>query len=320
MVKTVSVYTNITEQELKQFLTQYNLGALRSFEGISAGIENTNYFVDTSKGRFVLTIFEHHTINELDYFLNIMAFMAEHNIPTAHPEKTTDGHYLKIFKEKPAALVKRLTGSGVEEPSLTQVGVMGEQLAKFHIAGQDFNEQRNNDRDLNWIQKTYHSIVCWLPADEITLIAKEIEFQSTINWSILPQGVIHADLFCDNALFEGDKLSGIIDLYYACNATLLYDLAVMTNDWCKEQTKDSTDEINFKFNAEKVAHMMSAYNQIRPLTKEENNNWQAALRLAALRFFLSRLKDKYTPREGEMTQIKNPSVYKKILQIHQTQP
>lgn len=313
----MSVYTNITEQELKQFLTQYDLGTLSSFEGISAGIENTNYFVDTSKGRFVLTIFEHHSIDELGYFLNIMAFMAEHAIPTAHPEKTNDGHYLKMLKEKPAALVERLTGSTIETPSLSQVKVMGEQLAKFHLAGNDFAEQRENDRDLIWMKKTYQSIVCWLPADEIQLLAQELEYQTTIDWTSLPQGVIHADLFCDNALFDGDKLSGIIDLYYACNATLLYDLAVMVNDWCREQVNGSTDEMDFEFNAEKVASMLTAYQQIRPLTEKENNAWQAALRLAALRFFLSRLKDKYSPREGEMTQIKNPNVYKKILKIHQ---
>jgi homoserine kinase type II len=112
MVKTVSVYTKITEQELKQFLTQYQLGSLTSFEGISAGIENTNYFVNTTKGGFVLTIFEHHTINELDYFLQIMAFMAEHSVPTAHPEYTKDGKYLTILKNKPAALIERLEGGG----------------------------------------------------------------------------------------------------------------------------------------------------------------------------------------------------------------
>jgi len=317
MVKSVSVYTNITENELKDFLTQYNLGTLTSFEGISAGIENTNYFVDTTKGRFVLTIFEHHQLDELGYFLNIMAFMAEHNIPTAHPEKTNDGDYLKILKNKPAALVERLTGSGVDLPSLTQVKVMGEQLAKFHLAGNDFDQHRDNDRGLDWMKNTLQSISKQLTPTEFALANQEIEYQSTINWSSLPQGVIHADLFCDNALFDGDKLSGIIDLYYACNSCLLYDLAVMVNDWCREPMQDNDDEMNFTFNADKVASILEAYQRIRPLTDAENQNWQAALRLASLRFFLSRLKDKHSPREGEMTQIKNPAVYKKILQIHQ---
>ena len=316
MVKIVSVYTQINEQELKVFLSQYNLGELTSFEGISAGIENTNYFVNTSQGQFVLTIFEHHNIDELDYFLQIMAFMAEHNIPTAHPETTQKGEYLTILKDKPAALVERLEGGGVEIPSLKQVMVMGKNLAKFHLAGYEFQLHRDNDRGLDWMQATFTQLGSKLDNDEKDLIAKELNYQTKINWQELPQGVIHADLFCDNALFDGDKLSGIIDLYYACNSTLIYDLAVMVNDWCRVPVA-SKEELDFKFDNEKMSQMLNAYQQVRKLTAAEQKTWQAALRLAALRFFLSRLKDKYSPREGEMTQIKNPQVYKKILQIHQ---
>jgi len=311
----VSVYTKITKQELEQFLTQYNLGSLTSFEGISAGIENTNYFVNTTKGHFVLTIFEHHTVDELDYFMQIMAFMAEHQIPTAHPKPTKENQYLTILKNKPAAIVDRLKGSGVEQPSLKQVEVMGEQLAKFHLAGNDFEPQRKNDRDIDWMKKTYHKIVCWLPADEVSLIAHELEYQSEFDNQALPQGVIHADLFCDNALFDGNQLSGIIDLYYACQSTLLYDLAVMVNDWCRDT--NTADESDFIFNPEKMKTTLTAYQKVRKLTDEELQAWPRMLRLAALRFFLSRLKDKYMPREGEITQIKNPSVFKKILKNHQ---
>lgn len=310
----MSVYTVISKAELKEFLTDYNQGELLHFEGISAGIENTNYFVDTDKGRFVLTIFEHHTIDELGYFLNIMAFMAEHNIPTAHPKATLSGGYLKTLKNKPAALVERLVGSGVDNPNLKQVEVMGEQLAKFHLAGKDFTEQRDNDRALDWMEQTFNQLKDKLTDDETSLIEAEIKHQLTLNWSNLPQGVIHADLFCDNALFDGDKLSGIIDLYYACNSILLYDLAVMVNDWCR--SKNEQDELDFEYDQQKINSMMNAYQSVRVLTEAEKQAWPTILRLAALRFYLSRLKDLHQPRAGEMTQTKNPVVFEKILKTH----
>lgn len=305
----MSVYTVVDQAELEVFLADYDQGALVAFEGISAGIENTNYFVDTTAGRFVLTIFEHHSFEELPYFLNIMAFMAEHQIPTAHPKPTLSGHYLKELKGKPAALVERLTGSGVEQPSQMQCQIMAENLAKFHLAGQQYAQTRNNDRDIDWMQKTFTAIKCFLAEDEIALIASELAYQTGQNWQQLPQSVIHADLFCDNALFNGDALSGIIDLYYACNASMLYDLAVMVNDWCRSEEGVLDNH--------KVAAVLDAYQAVRPLTEAEQNLWQAALRLAALRFLLSRLQDQHKPREGEMTQIKDPNVFKKLLIAHQ---
>lgn len=305
----MSVYTVVDQAELEVFLADYEQGSLVSFEGISAGIENTNYFVDTTEGRFVLTIFEHHSFEELPYFLNIMAFMAEHHIPTAHPKPTLNGHYLKELKGKPAALVERLTGSGVEQPSQLQCQIMAENLAKFHLAGQQYEQTRANDRDIDWMQQTFASIKRYLSEDEITLIASELAYQAEQAWDQLPQSVIHADLFCDNALFDGDVLSGIIDLYYACNAPMLYDLAVMVNDWCRSENGTLADE--------KVAAVLSAYQAVRPLTKTELSLWKAALRLGALRFLLSRLQDQHQPREGEMTQIKDPNVFKALLIAHQ---
>lgn len=309
----MSVYTVIQQAELEAFLQDYDVGTLSSYEGISAGIENTNYFVNTEKDgqlqQFVLTVFEHHTFDELPYFLNIMAFMAEHAIPTAHPEPTLSNGYLKSIQSKPAALVERLKGGGVELPTtVKQCQVMGEQMARFHLAGQDFEDFRENDRNLDWMQTTFDLIQSHLPDDETALISEEIHTLSNYEWETLPQGVIHADLFCDNALFDGDELSGIIDLYYACNGPLLYDLAVMVNEWCR--LPDLT------FDTEKVEIVLSSYQKLRELTWQEKEIWPYALRLAALRFFLSRLKDKHIPREGEMTQIKDPNVFKAVLNYH----
>ncbi|WP_127469866.1 homoserine kinase [Thiomicrorhabdus aquaedulcis] len=310
----MSVYTVVDETQLIAFLSDYTVGTLHSFEGISAGIENTNYFVNTQKDgqiqRFVLTIFEHHSFAELPYFLDIMAFMAEHQIPTAHPIANQQGEYLQALYGKPAALVERLQGQGVEQPSVVQCGVMGEQLARFHNAGQGYQAQRHNDRDLEWMDATFELITPFLPQDEVELIATELAFQADICWETLPQGVIHADLFCDNALFDGDQLSGIIDLYYACNAALLYDLAVMVNDWCRINSSNPAD---IEFDEQKQTHMLNAYQAQRSLSPAEHQAWSAALRMAALRFFLSRLKDKHMPREGEMTQIKDPNVFKAVL-------
>lgn len=305
----MSVYTVVNQKELKAFLTNYDLGELVAFEGISSGIENTNYFVDTTLGRFVLTIFEHHSFEELPYFLNIMAFMAEHSIPTAHPKPTLSNGYLIELKGKPAALVERLSGSGVENPNLSQCAVMGEQMAKFHLAGQEFEDHRSNDRDLNWMKSTYELIQSFLPEDERQMIESEFDYQDAVQWESLPVGVTHADLFCDNALFNGNELSGIIDLYYACNTAFLYDLAVMVNDWCRLA--------DYSFDSVKIETVLTHYQQTRTLTDFEKLTWPAALRLAALRFFLSRLKDKHLPREGEMTQIKDPNVFKSVLKHHQ---
>lgn len=314
----MSVYTVVEEHQLIEFLKDYEVGTLESYEGISAGIENTNYFVNTTLDgvvqRFVLTIFEHHSFEELPYFLDIMAFMAEHQIPTAHPVPTLSKGYLKELYGKPAALVERLKGSGVDDPSVIQVGVMGEQLARFHKAGADFDQFRANERGLEWMKTTFEEIKAVLPDDEKQMIETELAFQENTNWAHLPQGVIHADLFCDNALFDGDKLSGIIDLYYACNAPMLYDLAVMVNDWCRVHADKPTE---IEFDAEKIQTMVTHYQSQRILTAEEQAAWPSALRLAALRFFLSRLKDQHFPREGEMTQIKDPSVFKRVLAIHQ---
>jgi homoserine kinase type II len=304
----MSVYTLIDSAQLSSFLQDYDLGELVAFEGISAGIENTNYFVDTTEGRFVLTIFEHHTADELGYFLNIMAFMAEHDIPTAHPKADKQGQYLKSLNGKPAALVERLNGKTLEQPGLVQCQVMAQNLARFHKAGFEFGYYRANDRGLDWAHSVVEQIQDRMSPEDQVLVGSELAFQETIDWGHLPQSVIHADLFTDNAMFEGDKLTGIIDLYYACHGACLYDLAVMVNDWCRDQDN--------RLNSEKLEASWQAYQTERPLSDAEHQAWSAALRMAALRFWLSRLKDKIQPREGEITMIKDPDVFKSLLVWH----
>lgn len=304
----MSVYTLIDSAQLSEFLTAYDLGELVDFEGISAGIENTNYFVDTTEGRFVLTLFEHHSAQELGYFLNIMAFMAEHAIPTAHPKADKQGQYLRTLAGKPAALVERLSGQTLDKPNLRQCEIMAQNLARFHKAGFDFGYYRANDRGLDWAQSVVEEIQSYMAPEDQVLVGSELAFQETIDWAHLPQSVIHADLFTDNAMFDGDELTGIIDLYYACHGACLYDLAVMVNDWCRNE--------QHQLDPQKVATCWQAYQQARPLSKEEHQAWSAALRMAALRFWLSRLKDQIKPREGEITMIKDPQVFRSLLVWH----
>lgn len=303
----MSVYTLIDQAELEGFLQNYAVGDLVGFQGISAGIENTNYFVTTTNGRYVLTIFEQLDADELPYFLDLMAFLAEHEVPSAHPVADRHGHYLRQLRDKPAALVKRLEGASVERPNVPQCQALGSALGRLHAVGHQFGGRRKNPRGPHWWHVTADRLHEHLNADERGLLDAELAHQDAHRHDALNVGVIHADLFRDNALFVGDELTGIIDFYYACNDVLIYDLAVTVNDWCSNED-GSLDE-------ERLAAMLDSYTAQRPLSEAERAAWSIMLRAAALRFWLSRLEDKYFPKEGELTHIKDPEVFRRILQL-----
>lgn len=305
----MSVYTVINQEELEQFLGNYDQGALTDFEGISSGIENTNYFVNTDRGHFVLTLFEHHTADELPFFLDLTAFLSEHNIPCAHPVADNQGNYLRELKNKPAALVRRLPGKSLETPEPVHCQAVGSVLAKMHIAGQQFVQQRVNGRGPKWWNETARAVESKLDAEESDTLKKELDYQNQCQTSDLPRGIIHADLFRDNVLFEGDQLSGLIDFYYACTDILIYDVAVTINDWCARE--------NGSLDASRLDPFMQAYQKVRPFVESEKAAWPAMLRAAALRFWLSRLYDLHFPREGEITHTKDPLAFKRILAYHQ---
>ena len=303
----MSVYTIIEQDELEAFLQNYAVGDLIEYQGISAGIENTNYFVTTSKGRYVLTIFEQLSAEELPYFLDLMAFLAEHEVPSAHPVADTNGHYLRQLKDKPAALVDRLNGSGVEQPNVSQCQALASALGHLHAVGHQFSGQRENVRGPHWWHVTAKRLHNHLDEDERTLLDAELANQDAHRHDELPVGVIHADLFRDNALFVGNELTGLIDFYYACNDVLIYDLAVTVNDWCSNEDGSLDNE--------RVAAMLTSYSSQRPMSEAEQAAWPMMLRAAALRFWLSRLQDKHFPKEGELTHIKDPEVFRRILQL-----
>ncbi|HEC16683.1 MAG TPA: homoserine kinase [Sedimenticola sp.] len=301
----MSVYTRVEREQLEEFLTGYDLGELVEQQGISAGIENTNYFVTTTKGRYVLTLFESLRAEELPFYLDLMAFLADRQVPSAHPMADRQGRYLRTLNERPAALVQRLSGAWAPAPNEAQIAALGAMVGRMHRVGLAFPQRRENSRGPHWWRTTAERVMQRLPAADARLLQQEIAFQAGHRRDDLPRGVIHADLFRDNALFQGDELTGVIDFYYACTDVLLYDLAVIANDWC------STAEGGLE--ESRTRALLRAYHAERPLTGREQRGWPVMLRAGALRFWLSRTQDKLFPRPGEMTHTKDPGEYARIL-------
>lgn len=309
----MSVYTHLEHEELAEFLSQYDLGQLVGFEGISAGIENTNYFIDTTKDgvqtRYVLTVFEKNTFEEMPYFINLMGFLSNAGIATAEPMVTRSGQNLLTLKGKPAAVVECLNGSDTPTPNTHQIEQIACAMADMHIKGADYPAHRDNCRSFNWWADALKQLEGTASAEDIAIAQAEMDTQAKLDRTPLPSGVIHADLFKDNALFDGDKLAGVIDFYFACNDVFIYDMAVTLNDWCNQS--DGTLDEN------KARAFLNAYQSVRALTDLEKQHFNLMLRCAALRFWLSRLMDFHFPREGELTQTKNPDDMKRILLAHQ---
>lgn len=305
----MSVFTPIEREQLVQFLLNYNVGELKDYRGISEGIENTNYFVNTIKEgaelRFVLTIFEHHNFEEMQYYLNLMHHLADHKVPSADPVADNQGHYLRMFSGKPIALVERLPGDSIIATTPSHCRQIGAAMGTMHSAGLSFEAHQPNPRGTAWFVQAATALQEKLPAEELQILNAEIDFQKANRNVDLLRGVIHADLFRDNTLWQDDQLSGIIDFYYACDDALLYDLAITVNDWCclDDGSLDKT----------RVQALLDGYHPNRPLLVIEQQNWPLMLRAGALRFWLSRLYDKHFPRAGELVHTKNPDAFKAIL-------
>ena len=301
----MSVFTPVSRRQLEAFLGHYDCGELIEYAGISAGIENTNFFVTTTVGRYVLTLFETLTLAELPFFLDLMAYLAEHDLPSAHPLPDTSGSYLRILQDKPAALVQRLRGASIDKPDIAHCRLVGDMLGRMHYVGLGFAERRDNDRGAEWRYQVRDKLAGCLDRSDQLLLDDELAWQQAHGATDLPGGVIHADLFRDNVLFDGDELTGLIDFYYACNDALLYDLAVTVNDWCVDVDGGLDPSLS--------RALLHAYHQRRPLSADERKAWPGNLRAAALRFWLSRLHDAHFQREGEITHTKNPQIFRRIL-------
>lgn len=306
----MAVFTTVSEAELTAWLADYSLGQLLELQGIASGIENTNYFVTTSNGRFVLTLFEKLTAEELPFYLNLMAHLARHGIPCPNPMANRHNQFLGTLKGKPACVVSRLSGKSTTTPNLAQCAAIGAMLGQMHIAGQSFSQIMPNPCGAPWRAAVAPQVRPFLDAAQAALLDNEVALHSRQNPVSLPQGVIHADLFRDNVLLEENRVGGLIDFYFACMDALLYDVAITVNDWCMDA--------NGKLDAQRAQTLLRAYHAVRPLLDSERDAWPLMLRLAALRFWLSRLYDMYLPRDGELINAHDPRHFERVLRNHIT--
>jgi len=304
----LSVYTHISEDELAAWLLQYSVGRLAGCEPIKAGIENSNYFVTTTQGRYVLTLFERLPAAELPFYLDLMAHLARHGIPCPAPIADLSDRYLQSLKGKPAALVSRLPGKSIERPDAAACSELGALLARMHLAARSYGAYLENPRGPKWWRMAAGEVKAFLNGNQNELLEREIEFQAQHRFPDLPRGPVHADLFRDNALFERGRISGVIDFYFAGVDCLLYDVAVCVNDWCLADPAG-----NGALDAERTRALLAAYHSVRPFTALEREAWPVVVRAAALRFWLSRLHDLHLPRPGPMVHAHDPEHFRRIL-------
>jgi homoserine kinase type II len=311
----MAVFTPLSRAEAAAFLTQFALGEIVDLEGIPSGIENTNYFLTTTQGRFVLTLFERLTFKQLPFYLELMRHLARRHLPVPEPQENRSGALLSELKGKPAAIVTRLAGKAVKDPSPEQCALTGEVLARMHVAGRDFPVFQPHLRGIGWWKETVPRLERHLPDETFQRIAEEVIFQDSFFRSALfeklPAGPIHADLFRDNVLIEstpaGERIGGLIDFYFAGCSIWLFDLAVTMNDWC-------IDRATGAFEPARAQAMIEAYHAVRPLTDDEMTCWRTVLRAAALRFWISRLDDFHRPRPAELLTPHDPTHFERVLE------
>ena len=307
----MAVFTEVTRAALTHWLERYDAGALHDCRGIPSGIENSNFFVSTAGGEWVLTLFERLAPAQLPFYLELMRHLAKRGVPCPAPLPDRSGALFSELNGKPAALVTRLPGRSLTDPEPVHCAAVGAALAHLHLAGQDFRLHQPNLRGLTWWGEVVPGLVQFLDAATARLLADELATQQArlpgIN-AQLPAGPIHADLFRDNALFEGSRLGGFIDFYFAGCDTWLFDVAVCLNDWCIELASGALD-------APRVTALLEAYARVRPFTPAEHAGWPVVLRAAALRFWVSRLWDLHRPRQAQMLTPHDPRHFERILRL-----
>jgi homoserine kinase type II len=304
----MSVFTPVSETHLATWLTKFSVGAPVGLEPIAAGIENTNYFVTTTQGRYVLTLFERLPAVQLPFYLGLMAHLARHGIPCPAPIADLSDRYLSELNGKPAALVTRLPGSSVDRAGTGHCAALGALLGRMHLAGRSYAGYLENPRGMKWWRSAAAEVRPLLDRPRQELLDEELRFQSSHRFPDLRRGPVHADLFRDNVLFEEGRLSGVIDFYFAGVDCLLYDVAVCANDWCLADPDGDP-----RLDPVRTGALLEAYRALMPLGAAEREAWPVLLRAAALRFWLSRLFDYHQPRPGQLVRVHDPEHFRKVL-------
>ena len=306
----MAVFTAVSLDDLTTWIEQFPLGKATSLRGIASGIENSNFFLDTDSGAYVLTIFENLSFEQLPFYLELMRHLAERGVLVPAPVATRDGKLVASLHGKPAAIVSKLAGRSQMDPAPAHCAAVGAMQARMHLAARDFPLQQPNLRGLPWWIWATPQVLPRMDDATAELLRSEMRFQidtaASADYAALPHGPIHGDLFRNNVMFDGAELGGFFDFYFAGCDTWLYDLAVTVNDWCIAVDSGVLD-------GARVDAMLAAYHAVRPFTDAERGLWQAMLRAAALRFWLSRLVDLHQPREAELLTPHDPTHFERIL-------
>lgn len=309
----MAVYTEVSDEELEGFVADYDIGEVLSCKGIAEGVENSNYLLHTEKGQYILTLYERRVAPaDLPYFLNLMEHLAANRIPCPTPLHGKDGKSLRKLCGRPAAIITFLEGMWPRRVQPFHCAALGRALARFHLAGSTFPMTRRNNLSVDAWRPLFEA--CAGRADQVgaglsSVLAAELDYLEA-NWpNSLPNGVCHADLFPDNVFFRHEKLSGIIDFYFACNDFLAYDVSICLNAWCFER--------DGSFNVTKAKLLLSSYRKARPFSAEELDALPLLARGNATRFLLTRLYDWLNHPEGAFVQRKDPLEYLRILKFHQ---
>jgi len=309
----MAVYTEVPDDALRAFLALYDIGEVTSFKGIAEGVENSNYLMRTASGQYILTLYEKRVkAEDLPFFIGLMEHLAERGVTCPQPVRNRSGSALGRLAGRPATIVTFLDGLWIRRPSVRHCGEVGEALARMHLAGADFPLERANALSLEGWRPLFRAAEG--RADEVAPhlaeeSAAELSFLEARWPEGLPGGVIHADLFNDNVFLVSEKLSGLIDFYFACNDALAYDLAICLSAWCFEPDNE--------FNVSKGRAMIAAYQRLRPLSEAEIEALPLLARGAALRFMLTRLVDWLNVPPGAKVAPKNPLEYRDKLRFHQ---
>ena len=304
----MSVFTPVSTAEAGALLEHYTLGEVENLEGIAQGVENTNYFLTTTTGEYVLTLFEHIPRPDLPFYVGLMDHLAHREVICPAPMRMDSGELIAEVNGKPAVIVSRLAGAPETQPDAHTCERAGAILAGLHVAAVDYDASLDNGRGRAWRESFAEALKPKISRAESDLIAAENRYQGIHDDAVLPQGIIHGDFFHDNVLWDDEGRGGVIDFYFACDDALAYDVAIAVNDWCVNP--DATLEHT------RAHAFIKGYESRRPLESFERSLWPVMLRRAALRTWLGRLGYNYFPRDSHMTIPKDHEFSRRLLEHH----